>query len=125
MLDTEVFDGLEPKQQRAVAELMARPTVRDAASAAGVHESTLYRWLRDPAFADAYRAARSEALQHATARLKALASTFVATLEGVAGDPDAPASSRVAAAKTGLEFAYRADMYEDIQAMIEELKNDE
>lgn len=118
----DAAEELNPKEQKFISGLMSEATVLKAAASAGISETTAYRWLKRPEIAEAYRAARTEALAHATARLKALSSQFVATLESVSGDENAPASSRIAAAKTGLEFAYRADMYEDIEAMMQELK---
>lgn len=118
----QLTEELSDKQHKAIMELLQQPNVSRAAEAAGVGRSTLYGWMRDPVFAEAYREARREALQQATARLQALASSFVATLEDVSGNSNAPAASRVAAAKAGLEFAYRADMYEDLEQMIQELQ---
>jgi DNA-binding MurR/RpiR family transcriptional regulator len=120
MLDE--FDLLEPKQQRAVVELLNQPTIRDAAKAAGVAESTLHRWLKAPDFAGAYRAARRDALEQATATLQRIASKAAATLERVMDDPKASNPSKIAAARTALDFAYKANDLAEIAALLDEIK---
>lgn len=122
MQDVHEFEQLEQKQQRAVIALLESPTNGKAAEAAGIHESTLYRWLKEPGFAAVYRAARRDALAHATARLQTAASGAVATLEAVSGDTKAPASSRVSAASKILDMAYKVDQLEEIEALLDELK---
>lgn len=124
MQDVQLFtgDALEPKQERAVVELMRQPAIRDAAAAVGVAESTIYRWLKEPAFADRYRAARRDALEHATAQLHKAASEAVTTLIRIAGDTSAPASSQVAAANHILNWAYKAEHHEELESLLDELK---
>lgn len=121
---TDAFEQLSDKQQKAVIELLQQPSIAKAADAAGVGRSTLYLWLKQPDFAEAYRAARSEALSHATARLQQAASGAVDTLDRLASNQNAPASAQVAAASKILEFAYRADRLAEIEALLEELKAD-
>src|SRR5262245_35709689 len=45
------------KQEALIAALLTEPTYAQAAAKAGVSETTLYRWMRDPAFRKAYRQA--------------------------------------------------------------------
>src|SRR5262245_13558558 len=45
------------RQRRFLDAYRQRPTIAPAARLAGVHRATVYRWLADPAFADALRAA--------------------------------------------------------------------
>ncbi len=124
MQDVQLFteDTLEPKQERAIIELLQRPTIREAAAEVGVNESTIYRWMKEPAFASRWREARREALEHATAQLHKAASEAVATLVRVAGDMSAPASSQVAAANHILSWAYKAEHHEELNALLAELE---
>ena len=46
------------KQEQAIASLLREATLESAAQAVGVGESTLRRWLQQPEFHRAYRAAR-------------------------------------------------------------------
>ncbi len=45
------------RQRRFLAAYRDHPTVAFAARLAGVHRATVYRWLADPTFAEALRAA--------------------------------------------------------------------
>jgi hypothetical protein len=51
-------NGLTPRQEMAVVALLECPTIKAAAAAADVPESTLRRWLKEVDFSDAYRLAR-------------------------------------------------------------------
>jgi hypothetical protein len=115
-------DVLSGQQQKAIAGLLNQPTISAAAQAAGVGERTLYRWLDDPTFAAAYRAARRQAVAQAIARLQQLSSGAVAVLAQVASDKSAPASSRVAAATKILELSIRAIELEDLESRIAALE---
>lgn len=117
--------NLDPKQEKALTELLQQPTIQAAADATGVARSTLYRWLQDPEFASAYRAARSEALAHATARLQQLASEAVDALGTVIGNADAAPKDRISAARTVLDFAYSAHDLEALAAALDDLKDND
>jgi hypothetical protein len=53
--------GKCPRQaEAAIAALLAEPTIEAAARKAGISESTLLRWLQEPAFKAAFRAARRQ-----------------------------------------------------------------
>lgn len=98
---------LTAKQERAIAELLARPTMEAAADAVGVSALTLRRWRRDPAFADAYRRARMEALEDAAGRLRALSSMAVQALADILSDPETRDADRVRAAAVVLDLTFR------------------
>jgi hypothetical protein len=76
-------EKLSRTQERAIAALLAQPTIVKAASAAGVGERTLRRWLKDTGFRIAYDTARREIVDHAVARLQATAGEAVDTLQAV------------------------------------------
>ena len=69
--------ALSPGQRKAIERLTSGSTAVEAATAAGVGRSTIYRWMKeDPAFIAAYNAWQRDLL--ATARGKMLALTDVA-----------------------------------------------
>ena len=109
---------LTRKQEQAIAALLAEPTLAAAAQAAGVNESTLWRWFQSPAFADAYRLARREAMAYAMARIQAALSEAVDTLRAVMADDDAPAGSKVSAARTVIDTAVKVAEIEDLEARV-------
>ena len=57
---------MTPRQQKAIQALLTSPTKAEAARAAGVGESTLRQYLKDPEFITAYREAVRELLESAT-----------------------------------------------------------
>lgn len=65
-------DTLTAKQRRALAALLSEPTVKDAASKAGVSRKTLYRYLSEPAFQDALTGWQHQVLRGTSARLAGL-----------------------------------------------------
>jgi transposase-like protein len=62
----------ERKREQAIAALLERPTITEAAGAVGIGEKTLRRWLAEPEFKAAYRDAREQTLSMAVGRLQAL-----------------------------------------------------
>jgi hypothetical protein len=98
---------LTHKKELAIAALLQHPTVVAAAKETKVAEKTLRRWLKDQDFIDVYEAAKRECLSHATGRLQSSTSKAIATLENVMSNGEAP-GAQVSAARTVLEFAFRA-----------------
>ncbi len=95
------------KKELAIAALLHHPTVVAAAKETKIAEKTLRRWLKDEAFAEAYESAKRECLSHATGRLQEATSKAITTLTGVMSNSEAP-GAQVSAARTILEFAFRA-----------------
>jgi hypothetical protein len=122
MADIPDSDGLTPPQDRAVSALLTEISVRKAAEVAGVKERTLYSWLKTPAFAAAYRAARREATSQAIARLQQYSGVAANTLLRVMTLETTPAVARVTAARTVLEMAIRAVEIEDLATRLAALE---
>jgi hypothetical protein len=73
-------ERLTPKQERALASLIACPTIRAAAEDAGVNEGTLYGWLKDPRFKNRYDDLRRQAVDSALTALQHACSAAVQAL---------------------------------------------
>lgn len=71
---------LTPRQEQAVAVLLGVPDHAQAAALIGCGVSTLRRWLADPAFQAAYRAARRAVVEQAVAQLQRASGEAVAAL---------------------------------------------
>lgn len=110
----EIAD-LTPKQHKAIAALLTEPTIGAAATAAGVGERTLYTWLGDAGFRVVYLAARREAVGQAVAQLQRISSEAVLVLQSVMNDATKPASARIAAARSVLEFSIKAVEMEELE----------
>jgi transposase-like protein len=93
---------LTGKQHKAVAALLATGEVKAAAAEVGVSRETLYRWLRQPAFLEAVRAAEAEALDELSRLLVRLGRTAVATIAKAMQDPGTLPATRVRAADAAL-----------------------
>ncbi len=115
-------NSLTPRQQRALMALLAEPTIARAAEASGVGERSLRRWLAEPAFSRAFRAARREAFGHAISLTQKYAPTAVATLTKVMTDPAATWSARVSAATSLLRFGRDAVELDDLEARLTDLE---
>ncbi len=121
MLNTTASD-LSQKQERTIVALLHEPTVLKAAQTAKINERTIYRWLDEPAFGNAYRKARREAFGHAIALTQRYAPLAVNTLAAIMSDKDAPTHSRVTAASTLLKFGREGIELDDLAARLEALE---
>jgi hypothetical protein len=127
----EISETLNRKDSALLAALLVEPTIAEAARKASVPERTAYRRLTEPDFAQAYRRARWEAVEHATCRLQTTAGAAVETLGAIMKDPAVTATARVAAARAVLDTAFRAtelefgERLDRIEAAIAELSGTE
>jgi len=110
------------KKEIALSALISEPTIRSAAKVAGIGETTLWRWLKEKDFADAYRELKREAVDQAIARLQVASGKAVDTLVEVIENVENPPSVRVNAAKTIIEMAVKAVEYDEIERRIEDLE---
>lgn len=110
------------KQEAAIAALMSSPSIEEAAKSVGIGKQTLWRWLQDEEFKKAFKQAKRDAVSQSIAQLQASTSKAVKTLTDVMDDAESPASSKIQAAKTVLEFAYKGIELEDLEERIEELE---
>ena len=114
--------SLTPKQEKAIMALLTEPTIKKVAELVGVGESTLYRWFQEDEFNQAFRDARKRTFPQSISHLQQATTTAVYTLKEIMENSEASSSSRVTAAKTVIEMAYRAYEMEDLSAEIEEIK---
>jgi hypothetical protein len=112
------------RKESAVIGLLLEPSFEKAAARAGVSESTLWRWLRLPEFQEAYRSAKRESVSQAIGCLQRASSEAVEALRQIMNDIQAPATARVSAARSILEFALKGVELEDILARLEALENE-
>jgi hypothetical protein len=114
---------LTAKQEQALIALLDCGEIKQAAETAGVTKVTLWRWLQSPDFQSRYRAARRQLVETAIAQLQSDCTIAVRVLREVAEDREAPASSRVSAAKTIIEQSVGAIQLIDLQERIERLES--
>jgi hypothetical protein len=119
------MQGLTPKQQKAISALLDQPTLKEAAAASSVNESTLWRWLQDEGFQQVYRQARGQLLESTLTALQSASGLAVETLRAVMEDQTAQPSARVSAAKAVLELGLKGreilEVEERLRALEERL----
>ena len=90
---------LSPVQAQVVAALAQGRTFTAAASAAGIHRSTIYNWLnKDKAFLPAVEIANAESQQQQCDEMVELKALALKTLRDLLEDPKASPSVRLKAA---------------------------
>ena len=99
---------MHARKQKALVALLASPTVAEAANAAGVSERTLYRYMEDDEFAQAYKDAMKHVTEETAARLIRSMLPAVNALDEIAQDGRASPHARVAAANSILSHAMRS-----------------
>ena len=83
---------LSPNQRKAFETLTTTGSVSSASKAAGVSRQTIYRWLKEPAFAGMVREQEAQTLERVSGMLVAAASHAVAVLVQEMRDADSSAS---------------------------------
>jgi hypothetical protein len=118
--------GLDERDHRLLAALLAARSTQEAATAAHVSARTVFRRLADPTFATALRNARRAVLAQAGTALVAATEKACGALLDVLDEAEAPAAARVAAARVILEsargFMELDDLAERIAALEEAAK---
>jgi DNA-binding Lrp family transcriptional regulator len=102
---TQATQGEATEDLKIVTALLSSTTVRAAAEAVGVSESTVYRRLRDPGFRRLLKEQRLRVYGHALSRLQMATEEAVGTLVEVMQDKEAPEQARIKAAVSILELA--------------------
>ena len=109
-------------QEAFLAQLMVQPTVRQAATAAGISTATATKWLRDASFCRAYDDARRQALGETLHYLQQSMHAAVAKLVTLLTAPASKPVVQLAAARAILEYGLRAVELEEVQTRIAQLQ---
>jgi hypothetical protein len=110
------------KKEAAIAALLSQRNQEEAARTSGVSKRTLNRWLKMPAFQQAYLEARRAAMFQANARLQQASSAAVSALIKVMVDPSTPPSARVRAADRILARGNQGLENEDLSVRLGQLE---
>ena len=114
------LSALSPRQQAALPIVACFPTIVQAARAAGVGESTLRRWITDPAFSACLAELRRQSANIARQKLLELTPLCVSVLADAMRDPD-PAI-RLRAVNYALSFNLRATELENLRSELDTLE---
>jgi hypothetical protein len=110
----------ERKKEQAIAALLTHRTTGEAATAAGVGISTLWRWLNEPEVRTSYLKARREAVSQAVARKQQATSAAGVTILKLMTDPNLPAAVRQRAAECVFGLAAKGIEIEDLDLRLSE-----
>lgn len=109
-----------------IAALICSPTIRAAAEAAEVAESTIYNKLKQEDFKKAYAEAKSEIMKQTTTYLQGTASEAVKELVNIIQDDFTfSAQERINACKAILEYTLKFTESNDLLKRIEKLTDKE
>ena len=114
---------LTQKQNKALLALLTQPTREAAAKAAGITSKTLRSYLDDPAFLSEYEKALSGLVKDATRQAQQSLSPALSTLREIVEDSRQPATARISAARSLLEYSLRLTEITDILDQLRELEN--
>ena len=109
------------RKERALQALILCRTRAEAAKQAGVGESTIREYLKDPEFLDRYRQACGDILRDAANQARQGISPALHTLREIAEEPGNP-QARVMAARSSLEYGLRIIEQVDILERVEALE---
>ena len=116
---------LSPAQDKALLSLLQAGDIRQASKKAGIGEATIYRYLKEKQFVEAYRQARRESLEVAIRKIEKLTSEAIETLREVMNNTENTASQRLYASKTILDFAFKIqdqDLLQRVERLEEKIK---
>lgn len=97
-------------------------TRAEAAKAAGIGESTLRGYLKDPEFQGRYREAFGNLIQDATRQAQQAINPALSTLKEIMEDKDEQSATRIQAARSTLEYALKLTEQMDILEQLRELE---
>ena len=107
----------ERKQEQFIANLLNTATIAQAAKASGISEATAGRWLKEPAFLQAYNDARSHLLRHAVGVLANGLTAGAVVLRSIV-QGDGPPAAKVAAIRLMYDIILRNQELEVLEARI-------
>lgn len=113
---------LTTKQRRAIEGLLLAGNVAGAAEHAGCTRDSIYRWMKQPAFAQVLCEAEATAVDAVSRRLIRLADTAADTLDAAMTDAATPPAVRVRAASAVLGHVLQIRELATVEARLTELE---
>jgi hypothetical protein len=114
--------GLTPRQELALQAVISHATLKEAALAAGVSETTLWRYKREPEFSRRLREARRDVVDHTLTQLQRASGDAVTVLRDLMMRENAPAAARISAARTFIDYSIRAAEQDELDGRLAELE---
>ena len=115
-------DGLTVKQERALQAVLSHRTLKEAALAAGVSETTIWRYMKEEAFSRRLREANQATLTQINMGLHLASSDAPTVLHNLMMNEGTPAQSRISATRTVLDYSIRLAELNGLKARIDQLE---
>ena len=116
-------DDLTPNQEKALAALLATPTVAAAAERCGLSERTVYRYLQEDEFKERYRGERAFLLEQTVAGLQKLGIGAVGVLRRNFDAKGLP-HAQIRAATNALNLMFKGTELVDLEERIRRLEEE-
>ena len=113
---------MTPRKEKALQALLVSRTRVEAAAAAGIGESTLRDYMKDPEFMDRYTQAFGDMVRDATRQAQQTLSPALSVLQEIMENRDEQANARITAARSILEYSLKLCEQTDILEQLRELE---
>lgn len=113
---------MTPRKEKALQALLISRTMKEAATKAGIGESTLREYMKDPEFMDRYRVAFGDMARDAARLAQQTMNPALSTLREIMVNKKEPAQARISAARTVLEYSVKLCEQVDILEQLQELE---
>lgn len=110
---------ITPRKEKALQALLVSRTRAEAAKAAGIGESTLRGYLKDPEFCAAYKSAAAGIMDGATRQLQQNLTAAIDRLGKIVADDEENSMAQISAAKTLLEYNLKFTEFNDVLKELE------
>jgi hypothetical protein len=112
---------LSRRHEQVIVALIANPKLTDAARAAGVNESTIWRLMQREDFQKRYREAQTEALNAALGSIQGAATQAIDTLTEISRNGKTE-TARVQASKAVLDYTFKVREQFDFGERLKQLE---
>lgn len=110
------------RKEKALQALLVSRTRAEAAKAAEIGESTLRTYMQDAEFLERYRQAFGDMVRDAARQAQQTLSPALSILREIMEDREEPASARITAARSILEYTLKLGEQVDILEQLRELE---
>lgn len=110
------------KEETLIAALLTSPTIKAAAAATEIPESTIYSYLRKPDFKKRYREAKADIISQTTTVLQKSSAKAVSMIVEIAEDITNNEQTRLNACRAILEYSLKYTDQYDILLRLEALE---
>lgn len=117
-------EAMDRRKEQAMAALLECPTHTEAAEAAGISQSTLRKYLRDPDFKAEYERKQKDLVSSACDEGKKSLHLAISTLRAVCKSTDDSAQTRVQAARSLLDYTIKLIEIADLDERITTLEKE-